>query len=302
MRFNICFATVLLSAMFFFASCKAAKNVQANDDGNLKKTPAETEKKETNLNKPLRNGAFETNLPANFDVPNDIVGQKLLDEYGAIFVAEAGVKVPEKILFRDSAETVGFQESVEKSTENIGGINIELQTPAMNSLKNALAEARQNSVKISPRGTLAAKRDYAENEKLWKSRVETGLQHWVSAGKLPRSEAERIKSLSAFDQIPEILKLEARGIYFSKDLGKSILNSAAAPGASQHLFLLALDIWEFGNKRARDILANHGWFQTVRNDEPHFTYLGLKESELPAKGLKAVMVYGHKYWVPDLTK
>lgn len=301
MKSNACFTIILLSAMFFFSSCKASKNIQANDDGNPKKTPAETEKKESKLDKPSRNGEFENNLPANFEVPKDVVGQKLLDEYGAIFTAN-GVKVPSKIIFRDAAETVGFQASVEKSTENINGINIELQTPAMNALKNVLAEARQNGVKISPRGTLAAKRDYAENEKLWKSRVEAGLQHWVSAGKLPRTEAERIKSLSAFDQIPEILKLESRGIYFSKDLGKSILNSAAAPGASQHLFLLALDIWEFGNKRARDILANHGWFQTVRNDEPHFTYLGLKESELKSNGLKPVEINGHKYWVPNLMK
>lgn len=89
-------------------------------------------------------------------------------------------------------------------------------------------------------------------------------------------------------------------MFFSKDLSKSILYSVAVPGASQHNFLLALDVQQFGNAQVRAILAENGWFQTVKSDLPHFTYLGLKESELPAHGLKSVTVGGQKFWVPNL--
>src|SRR5205085_2247542 len=79
-----------------------------------------------------------------------------------------------------------------------------------------------------------------------------------------------------------VLELERAGLFFSKDLSKSILRSVAAPGASQHLAMLAFDASEFQDARVRDLLARCGWFQTVLSDLPHFTYLGLEESELPS--------------------
>ena len=61
-----------------------------------------------------------------------------------------------------------------------------------------------------------------------------------------------------------------------------------------------LDVKEFDNARVRSILASHGWFQTVTSDLPHFTYLGVKESELPMLGLKQVQNSGRIFWVPDI--
>ena len=57
---------------------------------------------------------------------------------------------------------------------------------------------------------------------------------------------------------------------------------------------------EFADARVREILAEHGWFQTVLSDLPHFTFLGLKEEELPTRGLKNVEVDGQKFWIPDV--
>jgi len=50
----------------------------------------------------------------------------------------------------------------------------------------------------------------------------------------------------------------------------------------------------------RKILSDHGWFQTVKSDMPHFTYLGVKESELPSLGLRPVNVDGQKFWIPNV--
>ena len=69
---------------------------------------------------------------------------------------------------------------------------------------------------------------------------------------------------------------------------------------SQHLSMLAFDATEFGNKRVRTVLAKHGWFRTVKGDEPHFTYLGYKESELSGLGLKRVTTGKGEFWIPNM--
>jgi hypothetical protein len=63
--------------------------------------------------------------------------------------------------------------------------------------------------------------------------------------------------------------------------------------------MLALDVNEFRNLRVRQLLAEHGWFQTVLSDLPHFTYLGLKEKDLPGNGLKRIDVNEQVFWIPD---
>jgi hypothetical protein len=65
--------------------------------------------------------------------------------------------------------------------------------------------------------------------------------------------------------------------------------------------MLALDVNEFLEPRVREILAQHGWFQTVLSDLPHFTFLGLPEAELPQRGLKRVDVDGQAFWIPDVS-
>ncbi|HEX9959487.1 MAG TPA: hypothetical protein VGB00_00975, partial [Pyrinomonadaceae bacterium] len=132
-------------------------------------------------------------------------------------------------------------------------------------------------------------------------RVEPGLEHWVKEKKLTLKRANKIRGMSIFDQIIEILELEEKKLFFSTYLDKSILQSVAAPGASQHNLMLALDVAQYDKPKVRRILARHGWFQTVASDKPHFTYMGVAESELPSLGLHSVLIDGQIFWIPQLT-
>ncbi|HSK72364.1 MAG TPA: hypothetical protein VK892_11745 [Pyrinomonadaceae bacterium] len=251
------------------------------------------------LKEKVKNSRFFLNLPDDFQFPSSSVEQRILGEYGAVFAAQ-GVIVPKTVMFKNEAEVSAFQSSAAISNEKIGGIEIELQTPAMEALKKAIDEAAQNNLTITPRGKDAGRRNYSGTVELWASRVNPGLAHWVSKGRLTEREANKIRSLSPAKQIPEIFRLEEKGIYFSKDLSKSIIYSVAPPGTSQHLLMLALDVGEFENARVREILARHGWFQTVVSDLPHFTFLGVKESELANLGLKKIENGGWIFWIPDI--
>lgn len=243
---------------------------------------------------------FEANLPAGFESPTNDVGRRLLKEYGAVFIARGGAVPPKTVIFRDEAAVLAFQRSLSISSETIGGITIELQAPAMAALKKAIDEARGQGKRITSRGSDAARRSYAGTVELWKSRVEPGLAHWTGKGRITKTEADRIRGLSPFEQVPEIFRLEGQGIFFAKDLSKSIIYSVAPPGTSQHLSLLALDVEEHNDPAIRTLLAKHGWYQTVVSDLPHFTFLGVNESELSSLGLKKTSDGGRDYWLPAL--
>lgn len=263
---------------------------------------SKTEKWETYSanNTQTGNGEFEKNLPADFQLPTDNVGKKLLKEYGALFVAKGDAVVPKTVIFKDEAAVSQFQAGLKTSTEKIGAYNIELQTAAINALKEASEEAKKSGLTITSRAEDSGKRTYNTTVELWKSRVNPGLEHWVKQGKLPKSDADRIRNLSPFEQVTEILTLEEKGMFFSKDLSKSIIYSVAPPGTSQHLSLLALDINEHENAKVREILAKHGWFQTVVSDLPHFTFLGVKQEELTNLGLKKISDGGRNFWIPAM--
>lgn len=248
----------------------------------------------------IKSGGFAANLPPGFNRPTDDVGNRLLKEYGSVFVAKGGATPPTAVVFRDDNAVSAFQSSLSKTSDSIGGVTIELQAPAMKALKEAVVEAGQNGVGITPRGNDATRRYYADTVELWKSRVEPGLTHWSGKGRISAGDVQRIKSLSPYDQVPEIFKLESQGMYFAKDLSKSIIYSVAPPGSSQHLSMLALDVSEHENVKVRDILARHGWYQTVVSDLPHFTFLGVPESNLTKLGLKKITDGGRSFWVPDI--
>jgi hypothetical protein len=200
---------------------------------------------------------FFASLPKGLAIPieSDEVGKRLLAEYGAVFVTRSGAVPPPTIIFTDDAVVSSWQAGVRTMRANFGGIDIELQTPAMTALMEARSEARIAKLDITPRDSDAARRSYAETVSLWQSRVNPGLVHWVREGRLTEQEAARIRALPLSDQISEILSLETKGIYFSRDLSKSILNSVAAPGASQHLSMLAFDVKENDDATIRTILA-----------------------------------------------
>ena len=232
---------------------------------------------------------------------DDPVGRRILEDYGAVFVAAHTVLPPPVCIFKNEADVVKFQSEAKSKSMVLGGTRIELQPAAMDALLEARQEAQASGLDITPRGgSEAGRRSYRDTERLWNTRFLPALSYWLSKGRLTREQVARLKSLSLTDQVREVLELEKRGIYFSKDFSKSILYSIAAPGTSQHIMMLALDVEQFQNQRVRQILARHGWFQTVKSDLPHFTYLGLREAELPARGLRSVQSGSQLFWIPNI--
>lgn len=262
-------------------------------------TNGDTKVSNSNTPETPKSGGFQGNLPSGFQTPTDTVGQRMFKEYGAMFVAK-GVTSPSKVVFDNESEVSAFQSGIQKSSENIGGVTIELQTAAMNALKEAVTEAKGKNLSITPRGDDAAKRSYQQTIDNWKKRVDAGLVFWLGKGRITQNEVSRIKALSPSEQVPEIFKLEEQGIFFAVGNQKTIIYSGAPPGTSQHISMLALDVAQFENPQVREVLAKHGWFQTVQSDLPHFTYLGVSESELPNLGLKKVTESGRTFWVPNL--
>jgi len=231
----------------------------------------------------------------------DVVARRVLHDYGAIFVGAPDILPPPLCVFTSEAEVTAFQEAAGFTAATIGDAVIELQPAAMSAFLRAREEALAGGRDITPRdGAEAARRSYADTVRLWNSRFLPALDHWTRMGRLTAEEAERLRALPIHRQVPEVLELEQQGIFFSKDLSKSVLYSIAAPGTSQHIAMLALDANEFLDPRVREILAAHGWFQTVLSDLPHFTFLGVPEAELPDRGLKVVDVQGQKFWIPDV--
>lgn len=243
---------------------------------------------------------FFSNLPEDFSPPASAVEETLLHEYGAVFVARGGAVPPPAIVFKNDEEVSAFQTSVDISAANIGGFDLELQAIAMQRLMAAVKEAGANGLTITPRSGDSARRSYEDTVGLWASRVEPALIHWTGQGRLERTEADRIQKLTPFEQVPEVFALEEQGMYCAKDLSKSIIYSVAPPGTSQHLAMLAFDVFEFDDADVREILANNYWYQTVVSDLPHFTFLGVAEDELPGLGLKKVIDGARRFWLPDI--
>jgi hypothetical protein len=236
----------------------------------------------------------------SFCTPDDNIARRIIEEYGAMFIAE-GVHVPRVCIFKSASEVEDFQREALWSAAEMGGATIELQPRALDALLGAREEARAEGLDITPRGgTEAARRSFDDSLRLWHSRFEPALEHWRACGCLAEAEAERLRALPLREQVAAVLELERDGLFFSKCFSKSILQSVAAPGTSQHLSMLAFDAVEFQDARVRAVLARHGWFQTVLSDLPHFTYLGLDESELPSRGLRRVEMDGRAFWIPNM--
>jgi len=288
-------ATSLICFGLAVAGCGSNSDVWSKIASSATPVPAARQTPVTTMK-----SGFTANLPEGFQQPTDDVGKRMLKEYGAFFVAQNGVVPPSTVVFRDSFEVATYQAGLRTSSATIGNIHVELQESAMKALQAAIAEALKTGKRITPRGSDASKRNYDGTVKVWANRVNPGLIHWVKKGRISSADAARIRALSPFEQVPEIFKLEAEGIYFAKDLTKSIIYSGAPPGTSQHLSMLALDIEEFSDPAVREILARNGWFQTVVSDLPHFTFLGTRETELRGLGLRKVIDSGRAYWVPDL--
>lgn len=231
----------------------------------------------------------------------DVVINRVMREYGSIFVVADHAAPPPVCMFTNQDEVANFQQKVGFVSQEIAGTRIELQPAAMEALQKARGEAQQIGLDITPRdGAEAGRRNYADTVRLWKSRFEPACDHWLKEGRLTIEQIEKLKTLSVKEQVAEVLLLEKQGIYFNKFFNNSILYSVAPPGTSQHLSMLALDVNEYDNPQVREILARYGWFQTVKNDQPHFTFLGHERKNLNSVGLREATTRSGKFWIPNV--
>ena len=233
---------------------------------------------------------------------DDPAARRVLEEYGAMFLAADDVRVPPVSVFTSDEEVRAFQGAATSRAEVFGSDVIELQPAALAALLGACADALSEGLGITPRGGAeAARRSFDDTLRLWDSRFLPALDYWcLRQQRLAPEQAARLRAMLPWEQVAAALELEQEGIFFSKDFSKSVLYSVAPPGTSQHLSLLAFDVAEYKNENVREILASNGWFQTVVSDLPHFTYLGAKEKDLPDLGLKKGENCGQVFWIPNI--
>ncbi len=287
---KITISIYLFIAVFFLDCFKAFPQNKVSAAANFKRVVENKLKK-----------IYGTSLNKVCPIEIDATAKRIFSEYGAVFVADKAVKLPPKCIFSSEAELQDYQVRANPRTVTIGSVEIILQKPALEALLKAQQEAALKNLRISPRGgSLAAKRSLKDTITLWDSRLYPGLIYWIGQRKISEQEANQSEQLEVREQIAKVLEWENKGWFFSRDLTKSILYSVAAPGTSQHNFMLALDVEQFADEEVRKILAENGWFQTVKSDLPHFTYLGVKEKQLLKLGLKSVIFSNQKFWIPNI--
>lgn len=227
------------------------------------------------------------------------LAERVLYEYGSVFAATDEVRLPLTCIFETPAEVDKFQSNLQTRSLLFGSVEIELQEEAMKQLIHAVEEASRMRLSITPLdGRVAGRRSYYDTVRIWNSRFYRALGHWTGRGRIDPDEADEIRVAPFREQAERVIRWEREALYFSTDLSKSIFHSVAPPGTSQHLHLLAFDVVEAADPAVRRIMNKYGWYQTIRTDQPHFTFLGVPEAELPRRGLQNVTVRGNSYWVP----
>jgi hypothetical protein len=249
-----------------------------------------------------RLGEKKLNLTNICPIDTNIVAKRVFKDYGAMFIADSSVKFPSKCVFASDDDVLAFQNTVKSTTRTINGTSVTLQEAAMKAFEAARAEGAKRNVNITARGATSSKRSYADTARIWKSRFDPALKYWIGKGKIKPADAEKARNMATIDQVAQVMKWEEDKIWFSTRFNYSIFSSVAAPGTSQHLSMIALDVEQFANKDAKAILNKHGWFQTIIDDTPHFTYLGHAENDLPKYGLRAETRDGVKFWIPNFDR
>jgi hypothetical protein len=233
------------------------------------------------------------------------VEKRLFAEYGAVLTTTA--TPPPAIIFTNAAEVEAFQASLNVDRANFGGHEITLQAAALEALSSAASRMREQGGSLTARAADAGARSYGDTVRLWTRNVTRGFEHWVNAGRITAERARSISNLPPAEQVAAILNLEdTEHLFFGTFSDRSILYSVAAPGASQHLSMLAFDVAEYEDRAVDLMLRSLGWFRTVPHDLPHFTYLGHSEENLPGLGLKLI-THSHAqrvydFWTPDLER
>ncbi|MEH2244379.1 D-alanyl-D-alanine carboxypeptidase family protein [Nostoc sp.] len=186
----------------------------------------------------------------------------LLRTYGAVFVnQDVGIKLPQKDIFANEQETQKFQATL--TMGHVDGTNdCYLQKSAADALNKA--RVQQHIPLKSGYGSGDCTRTFNTNLRFWYKYANNQILAKVQQGRETK-----------------------------------ILGLVAPPGTSQHLWGLAIDL-RISNQEQRKALNQNGWFQTVENDIPHWTYVGLSEENLPLFGFKKQAIRGINYWLTPL--
>ncbi|MEM7580594.1 MAG: D-alanyl-D-alanine carboxypeptidase family protein [Cyanobacteria bacterium P01_A01_bin.80] len=186
----------------------------------------------------------------------------LLRAYGAPFVnLNPTIKLPEKVVFRNNQETQKFQATITKG-KVAGTRNCYLQKSAAEALNKARSQARFRLKSGYAKSDCI--RDFATTVKFWKKYTNSRTLDLVKKGKETR-----------------------------------ILGTVAPPGASQHLWGLAIDLG-VNNKKQIAALNQNGWYRTVEYDVPHWTYVGYPPETLLRLGFQKKLIRGTTYWITPL--
>ncbi|MEH2056975.1 MAG: D-alanyl-D-alanine carboxypeptidase family protein [Nostoc sp.] len=186
----------------------------------------------------------------------------LLRTYGAVFVnPDVGIKLPQKDILANEQETQDFQRTL--TMGHVDKTNdCYLQKSAADALNKA--QIKQEIPLKSGYGYGDCTRTFNTNLRFWNKYANNQVLAKVQEGKETK-----------------------------------ILGLVAPPGTSQHLWGLAIDL-RVSNQEQRKSLNQNGWFQTVENDVPHWTYVGLTEENLPLFGFKKQAIRGITYWITPL--
>nr|WP_238993706.1 D-alanyl-D-alanine carboxypeptidase family protein [Calothrix sp. PCC 6303] len=186
----------------------------------------------------------------------------LLRQYGSPFInSNNQVNLPGKVIFSNAQETQAFQSTLIKGKVNSGNACV-LQKSAADAF-NAANQQVRIPLK-SGNGGGDCTRTYQTTLRFWRKYANDRTLELVRQGKETR-----------------------------------ILAVVAPPGSSQHLWGLAIDL-RVSKQSQRRALNEHGWFQTVENDTPHWTYVGVAEAKLPEFGLRKKLVRGVTYWLTPI--
>ncbi|MBD2353053.1 D-alanyl-D-alanine carboxypeptidase family protein [Tolypothrix sp. FACHB-123] len=186
----------------------------------------------------------------------------LLHKYGAVFVnQEPEIKLPKKVILANEQETKEFQSTLAMIKIN-GTKDCYLQQAAGLALNKA--KTIQKIPLKSGYGSGDCTRTFSTNLRFWQKYANKRTLEKVRQGK-----------------------------------ETAILSIVAPPGTSQHLWGLAIDL-RLSSQKQRQALNQNGWFQTVEGDTPHWTYLGLTESQLPQFGFQKKLIRGITYWITPI--
>jgi len=234
-------------------------------------------------------------------IDENVLARRVFSEYGSMFSASEKVTLPPTCIFSDESEVGAFRTKLHITQLTINGVNLLLQKEAADALSRVIADAALRYVTIAPLdGTIAAGRTYYETTRIWNSRFEPALRYWVQTGMITPEEETSVRAMKLPQQVEKVIEWESKGYLFGTGRARSIFSSTAPPGTSQHIALLAFDLAPPLTPDKRSLMNANGWYQTVKGDPHHFTFLGMPEIELPKRGLKAILFESNTYWVPNL--